>query len=147
MDSRKETYDHIENVRKFLRIFETELERRAYDHDGSKLESPELEIFNEFTPKLKETTYMSEEYKQYLRQMEPALIHHYKVNRHHPEHFEGGIKQMTLIDLLECLCDWKAASMRHADGDVFKSIELNQKRFGYSDELKNILKETLLMLD
>jgi hypothetical protein len=49
---------------------------------------------------------------------------------------------MNLIDLLEMLCDWKSSTMRHADGDVFKSIEINQKRFGYSDELKMFLINT-----
>jgi hypothetical protein len=42
------------------------------------------------------------------------------------------------------LCDWRAAALRHADGDIWKSIEINQKRFGYSDELKEIFKNTLV---
>lgn len=49
---------------------------------------------------------------------------------------------MNLIDLLEMICDWKASSERHADGNIFNSIEVNQKRFGYSDDLKKILKNT-----
>ena len=48
-----------------------------------------------------------------------------------------------LIDLIEMICDWKAASERHADGNVYKSIEINQERFGYSDELKNIFNNTV----
>lgn len=56
---------------------------------------------------------------------------------------ETDISQMTLLDLTEMLCDWLAASERHDDGDIFKSIELNQKRFGYSDEMKAILLNTL----
>jgi hypothetical protein len=39
--------------------------------------------------------------------------------------------------------DWKAATLRHADGDILKSIEINQKRFGYSDDLKEIFKNTV----
>ena len=50
---------------------------------------------------------------------------------------------MNLVDLLEMACDWMAAAERHADGDVLKSIEINQKRFGYSDELKRILLNTV----
>ena len=53
---------------------------------------------------------------------------------------------MNLIDMLEMICDWKAASERHADGDILKSIEINQKRFGYSDDLKNILINTAIFL-
>ena len=40
------------------------------------------------------------------------------------------------------LDDWKAAGERHADGSLAKSIELNQKRFGYTDELRAILTNT-----
>lgn len=52
---------------------------------------------------------------------------------------ELGIRGMSLLDILEMLCDWKAATLRHADGDLLKSIEINQRRFGYTDELKSIL--------
>ena len=50
-----------------------------------------------------------------------------------------GVEGMTLIDLMEMLCDWKAASERHADGDVLKSIGMNQKRFNVSPQLQAIL--------
>jgi len=45
--------------------------------------------------------------------MKPAIEHHYKNNRHHPEHFNNGIDEMNLVDLIELLCDWKAASERN----------------------------------
>ncbi len=77
-----------------------------------------------------------------MAEMKPAIDHHNSANRHHPEHFEGGIHEMNLIDLLEMMCDWKAATLRHNDGDIMKSIEINQKRFGYSDELAAILRNT-----
>jgi hypothetical protein len=44
-------------------------------------------------------------------------------------------------------CDWKAATLRHKDGDIIKSIEQNQKRFGYSDELKAIFLNTAGLLE
>lgn len=50
---------------------------------------------------------------------------------------------MSLLDILQMLCDWKAATMRHNDGDILRSIEINQKRFGYTDELKRILLNTV----
>jgi hypothetical protein len=74
--------------------------------------------------------------------MKPALDHHYDLNHHHPEHFLRGIRGMNLIDIIEMLCDWKAATMRHADGNIYKSIEINQERFNYSYELKEILINT-----
>jgi hypothetical protein len=45
------------------------------------------------------------------------------------------------------ICDWKASSERHEDGDVYKSIEINQDRFGYSDDLKLVLKNTVDFLN
>ena len=67
--------------------------------------------------------------KSFLEALKPALDIHYANNRHHPEHFPKGIRGMDLLDLLEMICDWKASSERHADGNIFNSIEVNQKRF------------------
>jgi len=110
--------------------------------DQTKLSDNEKNVFDIYTPKLKNSTYGSDEYKIFLKEMKVALDHHYENNRHHPEHFKNGIKDMTLIDIVEMFCDWKAATMRHADGDLVKSIELNKKRFNYSDDLEQIFKNT-----
>ena len=74
--------------------------------------------------------------------MGPALAHHYANNRHHPEHHKNGVDDMTLIDVLEMLIDWKAASERHNDGNILKSIEKNADRFGLSPQLVKILENT-----
>lgn len=147
LDSRIETYEHIEQVRRFMLVAVADLLRRMAEHDRSKLESPEREIFDEFTPKLAGCTYGSEEYQGYLAAMKPALDHHYAANSHHPEHFKDGIRGMSLLDLVEMFCDWLAASKRHADGDVRRSIEINKVRFDYSDELKQIFHNTLSLFD
>jgi len=147
-DSYYDTIEHKNIVAELLRIFMRELHNRSEVHDDSKLDAWEKPIFDEYTPKLKDCTYGSDEYKSYLREMEVALKYHYSVSPHHPEHYENGIKGMTLVDLVEMLCDWKAATLRHADGDILKSIEINQNRFGYSDELKQIFLNTVkLYLD
>lgn len=142
-DSTDDTLDHIEEVRRRLNRVIHQLHLRLLRHDQSKLASPEKEAFDEFTPKLRGMTYGSPEYKACLDAMKPALEHHYANNRHHPEHFADGIKDMTLLDLVEMLCDWKAATLRHADGDILRSIHQNQVRFGYSDELKQIFLNTV----
>lgn len=142
-DSTEDTKNHIANVRKYILICMKELDNRAAKHDHDKIDDPtEKALFDEYTPKLKDCTYGSDEYKTYLEGLKKGLDIHYANNRHHPEHFENGIKGMNIVDLLEMICDWKAASERHADGDIFKSIEINQKRFGYSDDLKCILENT-----
>lgn len=120
-----------------------ELVERSTQHDLSKTQPPELEIFNEFTPKLKHSTYGSEEYKGFLVSMGEALKHHYAHNRHHPEHFGPmGVAGMTLVDLIEMLADWKAATERHDDGDLAKSLEIQRERFGISPQLAQILRNT-----
>lgn len=146
-DSRVDTYKHIQEVQRIMSVAIRNLLLRAQDHDQSKLEDPELSIFDEFTPKLKDTTYGSDEYKQYLEEMKTALDHHYTNNSHHPEYYKTGIQEMDLCDLIEMICDWAAAVKRHADGDLLRSIEINQKRFGYSDELKSILLNTVKRLE
>lgn len=143
LDSRPETYAHILVVQSYLFFAMKELLSRACNHDASKLTDPELATFNEYTAKLKDSTYGSEEYKGFLEGMGEALKHHYANNRHHPEHFPTGIEGMNLIDLLEMICDWLAASQRHDDGSIRRSIHINQGRFGYSDELKNIFHNTV----
>jgi hypothetical protein len=138
-----ETQKHINLVRVLLRQFATELLKRGDVHDQSKFSEEEVKIFTEYTSKLKGTTYGSEEYKQYLVEMKPALDHHYSYNFHHPEHFENGIRGMTLVDLVEMLFDWWAATQRHADGDIFRSITLNEKRFNIPPELSDIFRNTI----
>ena len=79
--------------------------------------------------------------------MKTARQHHYAANRHHPEHFTKGIDDMTLIDIIEMLCDWKAASLRQNDGNLLKSIEINAQRFGYDDQLKRSFINTAKLLE
>jgi len=142
-DSTKDTTDHQEAVKHFMAVAIENLANRRMNHDASKLKSPEKEMYDKYTPLLRDSTYGSDEYKSMLQEMGPALQHHYENNSHHPEHFENGIDGMSLLDLLEMFCDWQAASLRHADGDILKSIEINRKRFGMSDQLHNIFQATL----
>ena len=137
-----ETLYHIQTVQRFLNLCVRELLDRSERHDQSKLESPEVEAFTEFTGKLATSTYGSEEYNGFKQAMKPALDHHYANNRHHPEHFKDGVDDMNLIDVLEMLCDWKAASMRHNNGNIRKSIEINADRFGLSPQLVRVLENT-----
>jgi hypothetical protein len=142
-DSRPDTLEHIKSVAGKLTRVARDLLHRATVHDASKLEPPEKELFDEFTPKLKDVTYGSDEYKGYLEQLQVALDHHYASNRHHPEHFENGVSDMTLMDVMEMLMDWWAATERHADGDIYKSLEHNRERFNIDPQLASILKNTI----
>jgi len=146
-DSREDTLKHIERVQYLICGVRSILELRGLDHDASKLAPPEKEAFDRCTPKLKGTTYGTPEYKTACRELGPALEHHHKHNSHHPQYYPNGINGMSLIDLLEMLCDWKAAGERQADGsDIRKSLEHNRERFAMSDEVYGILAVTVKQL-
>jgi len=192
-----ETLKHIELVMQLLAAMQNEILKRMFSHDRSKLDSPEMEMFEQFTDRLRGMTYGSEEYKQCLEEMkQSALLHHYENNRHHPEHFEGcwqknteaisrcdhlilaltemqvqypddnyvfkhslnlieaykktlesNVNAMNLIDVVEMICDWLAAGKRHADGNIYRSIEINTERFGLSPQLVSILLNTVPLLN
>ena len=146
-DSRPDTHEHIREVRVNLNKVIIDLINRANVHDASKLVSPEVEAFDRVTPILKTLDYGSEEYNINKDLLGSALDHHYANNSHHPEFFKNGIKGMSLMDIIEMLCDWKAAVLRMKGGSIEESIEINQKRFGYSDELKQIFINTLPLLE
>jgi hypothetical protein len=142
-DSTAETLKHIKRVNELLLLAAKELLDRAVRHDDSKLKSPEKECFDIITPRLKNSTYGSHEYKATMVEFKTAIEHHQKTNTHHPEYYENGINDFDLFDLVELFFDWKAATERHADGDIMKSIQINKERFGYSEQLASIMVNTV----
>ena len=138
-----DTMLHIQRVRNLLNDVIFNLLNRGLKHDQTKLDSPEVELFTEFTPKLAYLTYGSPEYDACKKELKTALDHHYANNRHHPEHHKNGVNDMTLLDLIEMLVDWKAASERHNDGNIRKSVEINGERFGMSPQLIKIFENTV----
>jgi hypothetical protein len=145
-DSTKDTLLHIKRVNELLLEAADELMYRAKIHDTTKYKEPEKSVFDEFTPKLKGSTYGSDEYKEFLKGMQVGLSHHYANNSHHPEHYDDGINGMNLFDLLEMLLDWKAATERHEDGDIHKSLKINKERFEIDDQTAEILENTVKFL-
>jgi len=141
------TMRHIERVRNLINNVIRKLMDRQEKHDQSKLEDPEVSLFTEHTKTLSGLTYGSAEYKTALEQLAPALKHHYANNRHHPEHHKNGVDDMNLLDLIEMFCDWKAASERHTDGNILKSIEHNADRFSMSPQLVKVFENTAKGMD
>lgn len=141
-DSTTDTNKHITRVQELLLQVSLNLQARAVKHDKSKLQPPEKEIFDKYTTLLKETTYGSTQYDQYLKEMQTGLDHHYANNTHHPQYYINGIDGMTLLDIIEMFCDWKAATERHADGNLDKSIIHNEKRFNINPQITHIFENT-----
>lgn len=141
------TIQHIQRVQHYIRFFTDRLTDKAQHHDETKLGDIEAPIFAEHTENLSKIKFGSKEYEGELKQLSVALDHHYKYNRHHPEHFgENGINSMDLTDILEMFADWMASTERTQNGDIFESIEINAKRFNIGDQLKQILINTAKLL-
>lgn len=115
---------------------------RAAVHDNSKFGPDEYEAYEKAFPDLQKYTYVSDEFKTTLATIRPAIEHHYRVNDHHPEFFEEGINGMHVVQMIEMLCDWKAASER-SKTDFFVSLETSRKRFTIDDQLFKIIVNTL----
>ncbi len=146
-DSTQDTKTHIARVAELLKSAADRLIERGRVHDKSKLQSPEKEEFDRLTPLLKSLTYGSDEYKESLRQLGFALKNHYANNSHHPEFYPNGINGMCFLDLVEMLCDWKAATERHDNGNFAKSLFINRDRFKIEPQLFEVICNTSLSLN
>lgn len=141
-DSCPDTLAHIQRVRHFLRVMEWELLQRAWNHDASKLEEPEKSAYDRAVPEMRQHPFGSPELKAATEVLGPALKHHYEHNSHHPEHYPDGLAGMDLLDVVEMLCDWRAAAER-PPGDGTVRLEVSRERFGIGDQLAAILRNTL----
>jgi hypothetical protein len=51
------------------------------------------------------------------------------------------------VDLVEMFLDWYAACRRHNDGDIRKSIQINEDRFNIPPVLSDIFRNTVQFLE
>jgi hypothetical protein len=140
------TQAHINRVRELLDQVIADLTRRGILHDASKLVEPEATAFAASSDRLGRLTYGTPAYHDALHDLGAALTHHYAHNRHHPEYHHDGVNDMTLVDLIEMLCDWKAAAERQGNGDILASLRINEHRFGISPQLAGVLENTAVAL-
>lgn len=136
-------HGHKSDVRQLLSKVISDLLARAEHHDDTKMETPEVEVFADNFEKLGEVEYGSTAYEELLKKVKPAVKHHYSKNRHHPEFWKRGIRDMTLIDLIELLCDWQSSTKRNKDGNIRHSLELNAKKYKMTGQLRQILENTI----
>lgn len=139
--SEQDTRDHIEKVRSNLNDALHNLTKRAVLHDASKLEEPELSGYQGLSEALQGLTYGTPEHRAAFAPFKDIIAHHYAHNRHHPEHWHLGVTDMSLLDIIEMLADWKAANDR-GGGDFGHSIQVSVSRFGIGEQLHAILINT-----
>jgi uncharacterized protein DUF5662 len=142
-DSIQDTLDHIHKVQVWIEEVRNRLMIRAANHDNSKLVEPEKSGYDQLVMKLADVVYGTDVYRAALAEAAPTIAHHYAQNTHHPEHWPDGIAGMSLLDVVEMLCDWKAASERTKQGSIAASLVHNKERFGISDQLYSILLNTV----
>lgn len=129
----EDTLRHKRKVAENLLTVSNALMARAFVHDDSKLSDEEMA---EYTRAEHERRAGHE-----VQSLGDAWTHHYENNRHHPEFHENGINDMSIIDIIEMVCDWKAAGERgaerngeyHTAGDLLDWAHTARERFGISD--------------
>jgi hypothetical protein len=141
-DSGPDTLAHIKRVRSLLAVMEAKLMYRGVAHDASKLAEPERSAYNRAVPEMRKHPYGSPENKAATAELGPALEHHFAHNSHHPEHYPDGIAGMDLLDVVEMLCDWRAAAER-PPGNGMVRMDVNRERYGIEPQLASILANTL----
>ena len=138
----KDLVDHKQRVAGYMQSVANDLFRRAAVHDNSKFSPEEFEAYDEAFPELQKYAYGSEELRAVYKKIKPALKHHFAANDHHPDHFENGIQQMNLIQLIEMVCDWLAASER-SQTSMLTGLEINKERYHIDDQLFEAIVNTI----
>lgn len=142
-DSTQTVVEHIHLVQKYLNECVQKLEFRANVHDVTKLGKEEKQLFDLLTPILKIAPLGTPLYERSRDALKVSLLHHYRHNSHHPEHYRAGVLGMDLFDLMEMLCDWKAANDRSLNNggqlSYIQSFDVLKKRFNIPKPLERIL--------
>ena len=109
---------------------------KALKHDNSKFSKVETTLIAPGLKLFRNLSYGTMDYDKACLTIKPALDAHYQKNTHHPEHYLRFDHEhhMGVMDRIEMVVDWAAASRK--DVGVFKSIGLNQDRFGYDEQQK-----------
>lgn len=139
----RQIHNHVMSVQKCLNSFASDLIERGRVHDISKFSEPELSGFAENVDNVSTIVYESEEYKKKWNEMRTVIDIHHINNRHHPEHWDNGVEEMTLLDILEMISDWNAATVRYKNGDLLKSVEINCEKYKVDGQLKRIILNTI----
>ena len=131
------------NNNKYVNIFRAELIRRALIHDYDKcvevvyVDGQKIPFqFAEYTVGsdyvfgngVADVEYDSEEYHKINRDGYTGLHardnHKKKINDHHPEFYNDYKKDMTLLPLIEMVCDWWGATA-YSDGTQNDNFRMN----------------------
>jgi hypothetical protein len=139
---------HRDYVRLALTIVQQAIERRAIEHDASKMLDDEFSGFARINAIARVNKFGSEEYKASMKQEKATIDLHFSRNSHHPERpklmgekaEEGrglpddctywsahSAARMTFLDIIEMVCDWWGARLGYNDSRMawLESVKFN----------------------
>lgn len=137
------THAHIARVATLIGEIRSHLATRGVYHDQSKfdpIEAGPLQEMQDLIEREGQAAYGTEEYARRTALLGPMLKHHYACNPHHPEFFANGVAGMNLIDVVEMLCDWKAASERGQESAI--NLRYSIEKYKIDPMLASILMNT-----
>ena len=141
-DARLDSLLHIKKVSTNINEIAIQVIKRSIKHDDSKFESPEKEELDKVVPIIKQGK-DAPNYKQAKLGAKNLMKIHFSKNSHHPEFYKNGVDEMNLLDLVEYLSDMKVESKENLEEILLK----NSKKYNWSDQLLNIMKNTIQILE
>ena len=141
-----ETILHVSEVSENIETIASELRKRGIAHDRTKFQSLEFDAFVSTRDKFKKANYGTPEYQECVDIVKPAVDHHHANNKHHTGFHANGINDMTLVDIVEMIADWKAAERRSPDKKLVDTLDYAFSKYGIGVQLGRILKNTMLGL-
>lgn len=131
---------HIRAVQELLAVMAVDLQARALTHDQSKYTKEELPLAYAKS-RLDSLEYGGEEFRAAIEELKPAVQHHYAHNSHHPEHYPHGWAGMTLLDMLEMMCDLRASL---PNADYFDVLDAHAEKHGIPKDVVLLMKNTAM---
>lgn len=119
-------------VQSLVRRISYRLMSRADVHDLSKFSPDELGGMIAIDRIADEKGLNSPEYMAALSG--PAIQLHHSRHSHHPEYHQNGIRSMSLLDLIEMVCDWKAANQLRGHPEWNESVNMMTERLNLPGE-------------
>lgn len=147
MDFDERLKQHKKGVKNYLEIISMLLNSRALTHDNSKSSNEEYKYYKMANSVNRNDFKTYEEYLDFIKPtLNKGLKHHYENNRHHPEYFDNGIEDMTLIDVLEMIADWYI-SIKQNGKELDNEIKYNFDKYNVSEQLRKIIMNTYKYID
>ena len=142
---------HCQNLRHALGKIITDLIDRSEMHDYSKLEDDEFNSVIHYQ-KLDGLEYGSDEYNDKMKEITGLTGKgwelHCKRNSHHPE-YHDNIDDMELLDIIEMVCDWKAANATYnTSGQSFRQgAEICLLKYDFNVAQRWVIRQLIDIID